>query len=240
MSEIIQVPITYAPKDKMLARVVQDPNIDRPTATLPLPMISFEMGQMRYAGERKLTTVGKISVKKDPNNFYYQYNPVPYDFDFKVHVYAKNAEDGTKIIEQILPFFTPDWTTTVNLIPEVNEVKDIPVIVKNISYDDNYDIDFKERRAIVWTLDLVLKGYLYAPIKSSGVIKFVKTTFYIPEVPDGSLPLAVGNTGPAEMVTVQPGLTANGQPTSDPNLTIPYTEIQVTDDYGFITEIENF
>lgn len=244
---LIKVPITYAPKDKMLARVIQDTAIDRQTATIPLPAISFEMGKMVYDGTRKLNTIGKVSVKDATNasKFKYQYNPVPYNIEFKVYVYAKNAEDGTKIIEQVLPYFTPDWTTTVNLIPEVEVTMDIPITLTNISYNDSYDGDFKDRRAIIWTLDLVLKGYLYGPVRKAGVIKFINTNFYIPNVSDGKLSTAVGNTGIAEKMTIQPGLTANGNPINyygQPNTsigTVPYAEIEIDDDYGFITQIYN-
>jgi hypothetical protein len=242
---IVKVPVTYAPKDKMLARVLQDPNIDRDTATITLPLISFEMGQIKYDGTRKLNTIVKSSVKFEPSNFKYQYNPVPYNFNFKVYIYAKHAEDGTKIIEQILPYFTPDWTTTVKLIPEMSIIMDIPVILNDIRYEDKYDSDFKERRAIVWTLDLTLKGYIYGPVKKSGIIKFVNTTFYIPDVPDGTLADSVGNTSPAERVTVQPGLLSNGSPVSwygaanSSTGTIPYAEIEANNDFGYITQIYN-
>lgn len=239
---LVRVPITYGPKDKMLARVFQDPNIDRPTATAPLPMISFEIGKMQYDGSRKLHTTGRIAVKNDAaandkDKFKYQYNPVPYNIDFKVYIYAKNVEDGTKIVEQILPFFTPDWTTRVKLIPEMEVVMDIPVILNDISYEDNYAGDLKDRREIVWSLDLTVKGYIYGPVKKTGIIKFANVSFYIPEVPDGELATAVGNTAPAYRFTVQPGLTANGEPTTKPGLTIPYTEIEATDDYGFVERI---
>lgn len=242
---LIKVPITYAPKDKMLARVIQDTAIDRQTATIPLPVISFEMGKMVYDGTRKLNTITKVSVKDltDPSKFKYQYNPVPYNIEFKVYIYVKNAEDGTKIIEQILPYFTPDWTTTVNLIPEMEITSDIPVTLNNINYNDNYDENFKERRAIIWTLDLVLKGYLYGPVRKSGIIKFVNTNFYIPDVEDLKLSTAVGKTPLAEKVTIQPGLNANGEPITyygspNPNTgTVPYIQINADDDFGFITQI---
>lgn len=248
VTSLLKVPITYAAKDKMLARVIQDPGIDRPSATTPLPMISFEMGKMAYDGARKLNTIGKVSVK-DPDNvskFKYQYNPVPYNIQFKAFIYAKNAEDGTKIIEQILPYFTPDWTTTVNLIPEVEVTMDIPIVLNNISYTDNYDGAYENRRAIIWELDFTLKGYIYGPVKTSGIIKFIKTNFYIPSVADGKLADAKGVTPVAERVTIQPGLDANGNPityTGKPNAntgTIPYVEINAEDDYGFITQIYNF
>ena len=240
ITEILKVPVTYAPKDKMLARVIQDPTLDRQSATPPLPLISFEIGEMKYDATRKLNTVGRSTVKStDKDKFNYQYNPVPYNINFKVYVYAKNADDGTKIIEQILPYFTPDWTTTVNLIPEMEIIMDIPILLNNIHYEDKYDGEYKDRRSIIWTLDFVLKGYLYGPVKSAGVIKFVETNFYIPSVADGKLSDAVGNTHVAERVTVQPGLTIDGKPTSNLELTIPYQEIESTDDYGFVNVIYN-
>jgi hypothetical protein len=243
ISALIKVPISYAAKDKMLARILQDPNIDRPSAVAPLPMISFEMGKVKYDGSRKLNTINRTVVKNDslPNKFKYQYNPVPYNIDFKVYIYAKNVEDGTKIIEQILPYFTPDWTTTVNLIPEIEITMDIPIILNNIDYSDNYDGDFKDRRAIIWSLDFTLKGYFYGPVKSSGIIKFIKTNLYIPST--NTAAQGVGITDVSERVTVQPGLDANGDPINyygEPNTnlgTLPYTEIEADDDFGFITMI---
>lgn len=231
----------------MLSRVFQDPEIDRQTATMPLPMISFEMGQMRYDGTRKLPTINKSTVKSDTSasKLKYQYNPVPYNIEFKVFIYAKNAEDGTKIIEQILPFFTPDWTTTIELIPEMGLSMDIPILLNNISYSDDYAGDLKTRRSIIWELDLILKGYFFGPVKKSSIIKFINTNFYIPSVPDGKLSTAVGNTDIIEKITIQPGLTANGQPinyygAANNSLgTIPYIEIEETDDFGFITQIYN-
>lgn len=181
-TELIEVPITYAPKDKMLARVMQDPGIDRPTATLPLPCISFEMGQMKYDGSRKLNTTGFTSGFMDPasaNNFLMQYNPVPYDIEFKVYIYGKNVEDANKILEQILPYFTPDWTTAVKIMPELEITMDIAVVLKSVAISDNYDKEYSERRAIIYTLDLVVRGYFYGPIKSKPIVKFVNTSFYV-------------------------------------------------------------
>jgi hypothetical protein len=237
---LIKVPITYAAKDKMLARVLGDPNIQVETAVTPLPLISFEMTNMYYDGDRKLNTIGRIAAADSNNNrLKYQYNPVPYNINFSVYVYTKHTEDGTKIIEQILPYFTPDWTTTVNLIPEMNVTMDIPIILNRIEYSDTYDGSYTNRRAIIWELKLTLKGYLYGPVKKSNVIKFVETNLYTPNVADGQLRSAVGVTPIAERVTVQPGLTSNGQPTSDINSTVPYAEIDINDDFGYITQIFN-
>jgi hypothetical protein len=236
--DLIKVPLSYAPKEKMLTRIENDPNIDRPFGIL-LPRISFEMISMSYDGSRKLPTINRISSKDtDANKLKYQYNPVPYNIQFRAYVYVKNAEDGTKIIEQILPFFTPEWTSTVKLIPEMDVIMDIPIVLDSISIEDAYTPDFAQRRALIWNLDFTLKGYIYGPIKKSGIIKFANTTFYLPNVPDGQLGQAINNTDPSVRVTVQPGLTANGEPTSNASLSIPRNEIEISDDFGFIIDVE--
>lgn len=239
VTQDLKIPITFSAKDKMLARVFQDPDISRPTAMMTLPLMSFDVGNMVYNGDRKLTSTGRSVVTANSTNFQYQYNPVPYDVNFKLYIYVKNIEDGTKIVETIVPFFTPDWTTSINLIPEMNITMDIPIILNSVTKEDNYDKTMTESRAIIWTLDFTLKGYFYGPVKTGPVIKFTKTNFYIPEVPDYQLSTAIGNTPIVEQLTSQPGLTANGQPTSNISLTIPYQSINVTDDFGFIDIINN-
>lgn len=232
---IQRVPITYGPKDKMITRVAQDPGIDRPTATFPLPMMSFEMSGFDYDGSRKLQTVNRIAVidPDDKSKNKYQYMPVPYNIGFQLNILVKNAEDGNKIVEQILPYFTPDWTTTVHLIPEMNVTVDIPVVLNRVNLDDVYEGDFKERRTMVWTLDFTLKGYLYGPVKSTKVIKFSNTEFFVVKGPME----ANANNPVVAFIQIQPGFTANGKPTSNSSLSIPVADIVATDDFGFVTTI---
>lgn len=234
-----RVPITYGPKDKMLTRVVQDPNIDRPTATYPLPMMSFEMTGFDYDGSRKLQTVNRSATNDpdDKSNRRYQYNPVPYNIGFELNILVKNAEDGTKIVEQILPYFTPDWTVTANIIPEMGIKQDIPIILNRVSLDDVYDGEFTTRRSMIWTLDFTLKGYLYGPVKTTRVIKYANTQFFVPDVATGQLPSAVGNSSPVAYIQIQPGLLANGSPTSNSSLSIPVADIIASDDFGFVIDI---
>lgn len=250
-----RVPITYGPKEKMLTRVTQDPNIDRQTATYPLPMMAFEMTGFNYDGARKLQTVNRIAVV-DPDNKEknkYQYMPVPYNIGFRLSILVKNAEDGNKIVEQILPYFTPDWTTTVHLIPEMGVTADIPVVLNTVTLDDVYEGDFKERRSLVWTLDFTLKGYLYGPIKTQKVVKFTNTQFFtanssvFAQIFSSNTGLFIANTAQvaeavnavpaAAYIQIRPGLTANGQPTSNAALSIPVADIIATDDFGYITTI---
>ena len=236
------VPLVYMPKENYISRLNNTQDEDLPNKVeIVLPTMSFEITKIAYDPTRKLqSSLQNFNTISGTNSqIATQYVGVPYNINFSLYIYIRNIDDGLQIIEQILPFFTPDWTTTVDLIPEINEIKDIPIIMNTVHYEDNYDSAFDKRRAIVWTLDLTLKGFLYGPVKSNKIIKFVDVTFYIPPVPDGQLQNAVGNTKPSERVTVQPGLDANGNPTSNISITIPYNQIQATDNFGYIDIIYN-
>lgn len=239
VNEVIKVPLTYGPRDKMLARVQADPTISRPFS-VELPLMTFEMKSMRYDGSRKLPTVNRSFAANttSPNSVVYQYNPVAYNFNFELTILVKNAEDGTKIVEQILPFFTPDWSSKVKLIPELNIEMDIPVILNDVTLNDNYEGDFSKRRSLVWTLDFTLKGYLYGPVKNRGVIKFANTNFYVANTQN--ITDAIGNTNITVNIHTQPGLQANGAPTSNASLSVPVNEILATDDFGYVIGITEF
>src|SRR5262249_1562253 len=144
------------------------------------------------------------------NKLKYQYMPVPWNYNFTLQVYVKNAEDGTKILEQILPFFTPQWTTTINLIDEMDVNLDIPVTIGKVTIDDSYDTGYKQRRMLIYTVPFQLKGYLYGPIRQNAIILVANTTFYIANTVD--IHDSVGRVEPSERVILTPGLDANGNP----------------------------
>ena len=235
--QLIKVAITYSPKEKMLARVIQDPNLDKQTAVPTLPLMAFEMTNIAYDADRKMSSVRKYAVANpaNPEVLKYQYVPVPYNFGFRLHIMCKNAEDGSKIVEQILPYFTPDWTTTVHLIPEMEITMEIPLVLNSISQDDVYDGNFKDRRSLTWTLDFTMKGYIFGPVKTGKIIKFANSVFYTPQgANDGELYKYVGNTDPAAFLQTQPGLTVSGQPTSNVSLSIDPHLITATTDFGYV------
>jgi len=236
ITSLIKIPIGYGPKDKMLTRVIQDPNIERQTA-IQLPIMSFEITGFNYDGDRKRQTVHRIfkTDTSNPDKNKYQYSPVPYNINFSLSIYVKNAEDGTKIVEQILPYFTPDWTTTVNLIPEMDIKMDIPLILNRINTEDTYTGDFKDRRALIWNLDFTMKGYLFGPVKKSAIIKYIDVNLRIPSVDDLTQAEPIGD--PAAIIEIEPGLTANGEPTSNASLSIPVPQIKASDNYGFVIDI---
>ena len=227
----ILVPIIYANKDKMLSRVDMEPELNDREAAIVLPTISFEIAGMQYDGDRKLPTTNKTVAidTSDNNKMKRQYGPVPWNLTFELYVYAKNAEDGTKIIEQIIPYFTPAFTPTVWLVPELGHTVDVPIILESATIEDSYTGNFENRRAIIWTLTFTMKTYLFGPIKSKPIIKFANTN-YLVGTPDD-------NSGTLVNVNIQPGLDANGYPTTLANNSIGANNIIATDDFGFITTI---
>lgn len=235
--QTLKIPLTYGPKDKVLARLEQNPTMSNQVGIV-LPRISFEMTSMEYDPTRKLNTLNKLTKQSSnagtDDEVAYQYQPVPYDMQFEMNILVKNAEDGTRIVEQIVPYFTPDFTVSVNLVPEVDSARDVPVILNSISHEDRYEGSFEERRAVIWTLTFTLKGWLYGPTKKSKLIKMAETTFRLPEDIDTA---NTTNTTNTVIVTTKPGLTANGQPTSNAAASIDYEEIISTDNYGYINTI---
>jgi hypothetical protein len=235
--QTLKVPLTYGPKDKVLARLEQNPQMLNQVGIV-LPRISFEMTSLEYDPTRKLNTLNKLTKQSatagTDDEVKYQYQPVPYDMQFEMNILVKNAEDGTRIVEQIVPYFTPDFTVSVNVVPEVDSARDIPIILNSITSQDEYEGTFTERRVLTWTLSFTMKGWLYGPTKKSKLIKLAETTFRLPEdVLTGN----TTNTSNTIVVASRPGLTANGQPTSNAAASVAYDEIISTDDYGFINTI---
>lgn len=162
------VPLTYAPKEKFIQRLLQDKNEDTKVA-IKLPHLAFEINNFQYDTERKITSKRRIS-QNDPNNTSksFFYNPVPYNFDFSLYLFTKTQEEGLQIIEQIAPFFTPDYTLTLKLTTLDEYKQDIPITLTSITNEDSYEGSFEERRSIIWTLTFVLKGYLIGPMRQQS------------------------------------------------------------------------
>lgn len=186
ITQTMKVPLAYGPKQKFLARLRQDPNLDN-KVSITLPRISFEIGALTYDPTRKLNRVQKFKKTKSGNNKQLdsQFMPVPYNITFTLSVMSKNSDDSLQIVEQILPYFQPDYTITLKDNVDMDTSRDVPVILNNISYEDSYEGDFASRRAIIYTLDFTLKFYLYGPVTSSNVIKTVQVDQYT-DMPDKS------------------------------------------------------
>ena len=170
----MKVPLAYGPKQKFLVRLREDPSISKSVA-ITLPRIGFEIGTIAYDSTRKLNKIQKVKKAGSAGNKVdTQYMPVPYNIDFELYAMAKNSDDALQIVEQILPYFQPEYTITINDIVSMNSKRDVPIILNGISYEDNYEGDFAERRAIIYTLSFTAKAYLYGPVISGQVITKVQ------------------------------------------------------------------
>ena len=151
--------------------------------------MSFELNGIKYYSTRKqLTNIKNFAKSDNADTVLSQYNPVPYDFDFSLSLYVRNIEDGTQIIEHILPFFTPDYTLKLNLIPEMGVIKEVPIILKDTEYDVKYEGPREqETRTIIWTLNFTVKGFVYGSISEPKIIKRSITNIYDSTLSDSDL-----------------------------------------------------
>lgn len=227
--QTIRVPIAYGPKEKFLARLRQDPNLDREVAT-QLPRMSFEVTDMTYAPTRTLNKlIRNTSAGTTDNSLQSQFTPVPYDINITLSAMFTNNEDAIQVVEQILPYFRPEFTHSVKLIPETGQYFDVPTVLGGMSIEDTYESDFQTRRAIIYSFQFVVKGYIFGPVSNKGVIKRT--------VIDLGIPSSEFNTttteGPNKKIVLTPGLLANGSPTSNSSASIETSSIGANTTYGF-------
>ena len=169
----MKVALAYGPVQKFLARLEQQADLNKATQ-MSLPRMSFEMNTIQYDASRKsgITQTFKAS---DGTNLRKVFMPVPYNIGFELNIMTKLNDDALQIVEQILPYFQPDFTVTINAVPDLNIKRDIPIVLGNINYEDNYDGDFTNRRAVIYTLSFTAKTYLYGPMSNQKVIKNVQS-----------------------------------------------------------------
>ena len=170
----MKVPLAYGPKQKFLVRLREDPSISKSVA-ITLPRIGIEIGTIAYDSTRKLNKIQKVKKAGSAGNKVdTQYMPVPYNIDFELYAMAKNSDDALQIVEQILPYFQPEYTITINDVVQMSNKRDVPIILTSIAYEDNYEGEFTERRAIIYTMSFTAKAYLYGPVVSGQVITKVQ------------------------------------------------------------------
>ena len=175
----IRVPLAYAPKEKFIVRLEQQANLqDDRAVSITLPRLGFEITGLSYDATRKLNKMNKtIRVKESEEGKKHNFNftPVPYNINFSLYSFTATAENGLQIVEQILPFFQPEYTVTMNVVPELNLKRDIPIILNSVNYEDTYNGEFTQRRAVIYTLSFTAKTYLYGPMSNQKVIKEVQS-----------------------------------------------------------------
>ena len=177
-ASIIRVPLAYGPTQKFLARLTQSPDLNKATS-LSLPRMSFEFTGLTYDPGRKVTTTQKIIIQNpdsDTPDEKKAYMPVPYNMQFELAVMTKLNDDALQIVEQILPYFQPSYNLTVNLVGSINEKRDIPIVLENITMQDDYEGDFESRRVLMYTLRFTAKTYLFGPVTEASKDIITKST----------------------------------------------------------------
>ena len=179
--QTIRVPLAYGPKEKFLVRLDQQSSLNNREFAITLPRMGFEIAGISYDPTRKLTRIQKfkqVKSGKEGKVLDFNYTPVPYNISYNLFSFTASAEAGLQIIEQILPFFQPDYTVTINAIPDLSIKRDIPIILNSVNYEDTYSGDFTTRRAVIYTLNFTAKTYLFGPSTSQKVIKTVQSDQY--------------------------------------------------------------
>lgn len=176
----IRVPISYAPKEKFYRKVVElDQSGDRKAVENILPRISFEISSMTYDSTRKLNTLNKLFAVKDEKDktFSYSYYEVPYTIDFSLNIMTRNIDDGYQILEQILPYFTPDFNVSLNF-NEIYRKVDVPIVLNSVTPTEEYEGSLADdRRLITHNLAFSAKSVILGPVRTGGLIREVKLTF---------------------------------------------------------------
>ena len=174
----LKVPLAYGPVQKFLARLEQQPSLDNREFAVTLPRIGFEIAGLEYDPTRKLNKVQKFRQVKEGEDgkvINYQYTPVPYNISYNLFCFTATAENGLQIVEQIVPFFQPDYTVTINMVPNLGIKRDVPIVLNSTRYEDSYDGAFTQRRAVIYTLNFTAKTYLFGPMSNQKVVKKVQS-----------------------------------------------------------------
>jgi len=178
----IKVPLIYSPKEKFANRLNLD--VDKTLAQTILPRMGFSIRNMSYDVDRKKNSINKRwteEIKDNDHIFKYRYEDVPYNIDFELYAFSRNIDDGLQIIEQILPFFTPEFTITIkpNVLGNLIERVDVPIILNNITPSEVYDSKFSdETRVLTWDLQFTAKTFLYGPVRESGLIRDIEINMF--------------------------------------------------------------
>ena len=215
-----RVPLAYAPKEKFLVRLDEQSNLDNRQFAQKLPRMGFEMTGLSYDSARKINKMQKfrqVKTGEDGKVLNFNYTPVPYNVSYTLNIFTATAENGLIIVEQILPFFQPDYTVTVNMVPDLGIKRDVPIVLNDVNYEDSYDGTFTTRRAVIYTLNFTAKTYLFGPMSNQKVIKEVQDDLY-----------ADTNTGADKTREERIIITPNP------------ANADADDDFGFTTQILNF
>jgi len=177
--QTLKVPLSYAPRQKFLAIIAAQPVAETQSVQTLIPRMAFEMAGIAYDPNRRVSLVQQNrAVNSTSDSLNSQYAPTPYNINIQLYIYVKNQDDGLQIVEQILPYFNPDFNLSINAIPSLGIKNDLAIILDSVTYEDDYEGNFENRRAIIWTLSFTLKLNFFGPITRQGIIKNVNVDFF--------------------------------------------------------------
>lgn len=212
--QLQKVPLSYSPKQKFLTKIRQQPNVDTQNVQVLLPRMGFEMISLDYDPNRKVSPIQQSRTINSSTAANAQYAPTPYNINVLLYIYAKNQDDGLQIIEQILPYFNPDYNLTIKAVPDLDIKNDMPIILSSIGFEDDYEGDLTTRRSIIWTLSFVVKLNFYGPVSKQGIIRKTISNIF----------------NDKELATQQQIITVQTNPVT----------ANVTDSFGYLENFEDF
>lgn len=236
----VKVPIAYGPRQKWLGLLTGNPDLNRPVG-ITVPRIGVEMIGMNYAPDRKLNSTNQFVANYsnasnipnqnvgagDPSSASFVYVPVPMDITWRLDIMTNNQDDASQILEQIIPVFTPEWVNRVRIVDELDIEFNIPIVFKSAGLSDSYgNGDNTERRILVWSLGFDMKAYFVGQPQTSKIIKISTVTASV-----------TGSNNETYSYTSTPGMTANGQPTTNAAASISPLLINQTDNWGYAASV---
>lgn len=236
--QTLAVPLEFGPKQKTITRVLSNPDFEKPTSII-LPRMSFQFTSVTPNRELQLPKTQTHSRQIDVSGsktMNQQFMPVPYQIGVELSIYSKNTYDAYQIIEGIIAYFSPEWSVSANMVPEMDYLDDVKIVLTNgVNLGDNFEVaEMENRRMIIHTINFTMNVNFYGPVRKSGVIKRVILNFYTPPGSGTVTDFDVANTPLVVKYELVPGLTANGEATSNSADSIHYSLINDDDPYGFI------
>jgi len=173
----MKVPLAYGPRQKFLARLEQQADLNQKVA-ITVPRLSFEMTGISYDSSRKLAPTTLTLKANTANAVKKQFTPVPYNLDFELNIISKTNDEALEITEQIVPVFQPSYQMTLKLVEDMEEYRDVPIILNSISYSDDYEGSFDDKKITLITMQFTVKSYIFGPVGTAAPIKKAKADIY--------------------------------------------------------------
>jgi len=173
----MKVPLAYGPRQKFLARLEQQADLNQKVA-ITVPRLSFEMTGISYDSSRKLAPTTLTLQANTANAVKKQFTPVPYNLDFELNVISKTNDEALEITEQILPIFQPSYQITIKMVDDMQDFRDVPIVLNSINYSDDYEGSFDEKKITLITMSFTVKAYIFGPVGTQAPIKKAKADIY--------------------------------------------------------------